>query len=374
MKKLSLMVLMLGVVAYSAFGQKAGWSLGYYCAWDQGGFAPANINWNAFTHISQFALVPNSDGSLNVGANGLNDSYCKAAVAAAHSHSRKIVICIGGAGVAGAFSAACAPANIHKFVQNLIKFMNQYGYDGIDTDWEESYNDAEFTAWHKELRDSINHYTNPKKLLTIAGGGYFASHCAPAAPYVDQMNDMSYDVPLSSEPGRIKQFTDQGVPKAILGVGIGIGTGGGMVDGNTAAWTGKALYAINNGLGRIMEWAVTGGSLEVQCFNSLVPYVPGATMVIANQTPYETPMSLLIKNTGMAGVREICYTVPSSANGSFIDLGVFDVRGALVKTLAHGQSASGMFTVPFAQVSSGAYIVKLSTDSRIEATKAFFVK
>jgi hypothetical protein len=376
MKKVFSVVFILVITSsFCLAQQKVGWSLGYYCAWNQDGFAPASINWNAFTHISHFALVPNSDGSLNVGANGLSDSYCKAAVAAAHAAKRKIVICVGGSGV-DAFPSACSAANIHKFVANLLNFMRQYGYDGIDTDWEQSFDDAESSAFHKELRDSINKIT-PRPLLTAAVGGYFASDCYFIAPYCDQMNDMSYDVPLSNEPNRIKQFTNLGVPAKILGIGIGIGSSGGMVDGNAAAWTGKTTYAINNGLGGIMEWAVTGGSLQVQCFTALVPYVPapGATFVIANQpTSFEAPMSLLVKNTGMAGVREICYTVPSSANGLLVDLDVYDMKGALVKTLVHGTSANGSFSVPFPQSSAGAYVAKLSTNSRTEATRAFIVR
>jgi hypothetical protein len=380
MKKLSAVVVILLLTSSFSFAQQkhVGWSLGYYCGWDQGGFPPSSINWKAFSHISHFTLFPNNDGSLDSG-NGVGGQNSRAAVAAAHQNGVKIVICIGGAGVLDRFSSACTPANIHKFVSNLLKFMRAYGYDGIDTDWEENYNDAEFTAWHKELKDSLNAINalgGPHKSLTIAGGGYFASHCAPAAPYVEQMNDMSYDVPLSNEPNRIKQFTDRGVPKSILGVGIGIGTGGGMVDGNAAAWTGKADYSINNGLGGIMEWAVKGGTLQTACYNALAPYVVHvSTLVLAgNQIAFENAGSLFIKSNGMTGMHEICYSVPQENSGNSIDLCVYDIKGALVKTLVHGPAAAGTFSVPFAQIAAGAYVVKLSTNSRTEATKAFIVR
>jgi hypothetical protein len=365
-----------------AFGQqrKVGWSLGYYCCWNQAsGFKPTSINFNAFSHIAHFTLFPHKDGTLDSNVNvpaSLGGQNSRDAVAAAHAAGVKIVICVGGAGVRDTFSAACSPANIHKFVSNILRFMRAYNYDGIDTDWEENFNAAEFLAWHKELKDSLNAINalgGPHKSLTIAGGGYFARDCAPAAPYVEQMNDMSYDIPLSGEPARIKQLTDQGVPKSLLGVGIGIGTGGGMVDGNVAAWTGKADYAINNGLGGIMEWAVTGGTLQVACFNALAPYVVHVTTsVIGGEMIAMRPEgTLIIRSNGVNGPQEICYTLSTDAD---VDLCVYDVKGALVRTLVHGQTNAGVFNVPFAKVSTGAYVVKLSTGSRTAATKAFIVR
>jgi hypothetical protein len=369
------------VVCSIAFAQKkVGWSLGYYCCWNQAsGFKPTSINFNAFSHIAHFTLFPHKDGTLDSNVNvarSMGGQNSIDAVAAAHAAGVKIVICVGGAGVRDTFSAACSPANIHKFVSNILRFMRAYNYDGIDTDWEENFNAAEFLAWHKELKDSLNAINalgGPHKSLTIAGGGYFARDCAPAAPYVEQMNDMSYDIPLSGEPARIKQLTDQGVPKSILGVGIGIGTGGGMVDGNVAAWTGKADYAINNGLGGIMEWAVTGGSLQVACFNALAPYVVHVTTpVIGGEMIAMRPEgSLIIRSNGVNGPQEICYTLSTDAD---VDLCVYDIKGALVRTFAHGPAGQGAFSIPFTKVSAGAYVVKLSTGSKIAATKAFIVR
>src|ERR1700740_3043307 len=91
-----------------------GWSLGYYCGWDQdGGFKPAQIDWKAFTHISHFTVFPKNDGSLDVASNGRSDGNCKAAVAEAHKNGVKIVFCIGGAQAKDRFKNACAPENIH---------------------------------------------------------------------------------------------------------------------------------------------------------------------------------------------------------------------------------------------------------------------
>src|SRR5262245_33243522 len=146
MKKFILLSAVLCLAQAQA--QKVGWHLGYYCGWDQGGFPPSRIDWKAFTHIAHFTVFPNDDGSLAPTNNGLNDANCKAAVAEAHKQGVKIVFSIGGAGVKDRFKNACSPANIHTFVKNLVDFMRKYGYDGIDTDWEENFDDALFVALH----------------------------------------------------------------------------------------------------------------------------------------------------------------------------------------------------------------------------------
>jgi hypothetical protein len=368
---------LVSLFAWCAFAQtpKVGWSLGYYCGWDQGGFPPASIDWKAFTHISHFAITPNNDGSLNTGGNGLSDANCKAAVAAAHAHGVKIVICIGGAGVGAGFTNACSPANIHKFVANLINFMKQYGYDGIDTDWEESYNDPEFLAWHQELRDSINKIT-PRPLLTIAGAGYFASHCASAWPYVDQMNLMSYGTQPSGMSGQMQQLTKLGVPAKLLGAGIGIGTGGGMADVDSNSAKAKAVFAINGGFGGIMEWAVKGAALNVSEFKALEQYIPaGATLVWSNNSRLNKG-TLFVGSNRLTGMQEIRFSVSPNdgGNGAFVDLSLFDVSGAMVRHMVHGPSNPGDYAIPLTQNSnngaslkSGTYVVRLATASGTES-------
>jgi hypothetical protein len=356
---------MLGCALAFPQSQKVGWSLGYYCGWDQdGGFKPAQINWKAFTHIAHFTVFPNNDGSLDVNGNGLSDANCKAAVAEAHKNGVKIVFSIGGAQVKDRFKNACAPENIHKFVKNLLDFMRKYGYDGIDTDWEENFDDAKFEALHKELRDSIDRIS-PKPLLTIAGGGYFAAHCARAHPYVDIMNTMSYDVPLGGMAQEMREFTSRGVPKEKLGVGIGIGGGGSMVDVDSASAKGKVLFALNNGFGGVMEWAVEGGARNDQIFKMLEQYRPAVPSVIFADGKLKiiNEPSLAVTRNTITGRQEIRYRIPSGGGKARVEVGLFDMRGGSLGTLFHGYRAPGDYAMPLdgaGKPGPGAYIVKLS--------------
>lgn len=320
-----------------------GWSTAYYPGWDQEDLAPDQIDWKAITHLVHFALIPGANGSLNADANDLQEVFIKAAVAEAHRHNVKILIGIGGENAGDALADACSPANIHKFVKNLLDFMRKYGYDGIDTDWEDGFNDGEFLAWHKELRDSIN-AISPKPLLTIAGGGYFAEHCGRAWPYVDQMNDMCYDLKYNHLTARLKQFTDQGVPKSILGVGIGIGTdvtegNGEMVDGTATDWDGKVDWALNNGMGGIMQWEVMASPLVSACYAHLERYVnPKATGIRPGRNRRGAKAAVLITTDAKTGVREIRYPADEGGaglmregrTGSGRAAPVFDFKGALL--------------------------------------------
>lgn len=369
---LSAFLIALSPTPVSAETGKVGWSLGYYCGWDQdGGFKPDQINWKAFTHIAHFTVFPNNDGSLDVNSNGLSDQNCKAAVAEAHRNNVKIVFSIGGAQAKDRFKNACAPENIHKFVRNLLDFMRKYGYDGIDTDWEENFDDARFEALHKELRDSLDRIV-PRPLLTIAGGGYFAAHCARAHPYVDIMNTMSYDVNLGGMTQEMKEFTSRGVPKEKLGVGIGIGGGGSMVDVDSATAKGKVLFAIDNGFGGVMQWAVQGGSRNVQVFRMLEQFRPAVASVIFadGRLHVINDPALAVARNALTGRQEVRYRISPDGKAVPVDVSLFDARGSFLERLYRGPAAPGSHSLPLDggdRLRPGAYLVKLTRGSVSQA-------
>lgn len=349
----------------SAAAQKVGWSLGYYCGWDQdAGFTPDKIDWKAFTHVAHFTTFPNPDGSLDV-SNGLTDENCKAAVAEAHKNGVKIVFSIGGAGVKDRFKSATSDATMAKFVSNLIQFMLKYGYDGIDTDWEENYDDAKMLAWHKALRDSLN--LHPGKSLTVAGGGYFASHCAFVHPYIDMLNTMSYDVSLGGMTNEMKQFTSRGVPKEKLGVGLGIGGGGAMQETDTNKAKGKIEFALTNGFGGIMEWAVQGSARNVSIFQMQERYIPAAAAVVweNGHLRVEESFAMRVARNTITGMQEVRYRTDG---GAPVTLSVFGMDGTLRRTM-NGAAGAGAFAVPL-DGKPGAYLVRLTAGSRVETARA----
>jgi hypothetical protein len=130
---------------------------------------------------------------------------------------------------------------------------------------------------------------------------------------------------------------------------------------------------INNGYGGIIQWAITNQANANANMTAIAPFVPlPGTSTIVRQTQYEAPVSLFVNNNGMKGVKEIGYALPSMGDGAVVDLGVYNIKGALVKMLVHGPSDHGVFSVPFS--AAGAYVVKLATNSKIQATKEIIVR
>jgi hypothetical protein len=368
MKKLFAVVLILAVALPVSAAQKKylGWSMGYWCTWDHS-YSAATIPWNAYTCVANFQCWPNADGTFRTP----DDASSIQLIAEGHKRHKKVVFCMGGAGVGDAFKGACSNANRGKFISGMLAYLKRLGYDGFDTDWEENFDNTLFIAWHKDLRDSINKL-KPVPLMTVAAEDWFTV-TGQVHMYVDQVNDMDYSSSASSYlSNQFQVFVKLGAPKSKLGAGMGISMG------NTVQHvTDMCNMVINNGYGGVIEWAITNKGNAPADMAAIAPFVQSVPVVVDfNQGGLlGIPASLVIGNNGSSGLQQISYTVPSASNGAFVDLSVYDLKGALVKTLVHGQADAGVFTVPFAQTRApGTYIVKLSSNNSLQATKAIIAR
>jgi chitinase len=232
------------------------WITGYLPGWEQASMPASNIDFATITHVIHFALVPQPDGSLDSSDDGLTPAYCSNLVAVAHAAGAKALVCVGGAGTETLFQGATTPANLPAFIQNLVNFMNLYGYDGIDVDWEPflSTDATQYTNLVTGLRAAAGFPES--KLLTIAAPAYPSYGDSPTAEFtmlasiqddIDQINMMTYDLsgpyegwvtwfnspifdggytfPGTSElvpsvAGAVNNFTGNGVSPGKLGVGL----------------------------------------------------------------------------------------------------------------------------------------------------------
>jgi len=153
---------------------------------------------------------------------------------------------VGGFGEYESFVSATRPENRARFVQNLVKLANDYGFDGWDLDWEpiEQPDQPAFTWLAQALRNAA-----PNKLITAPI--YWVNNNFPdeadafyaqVAPLLDQINVMSYGMSSgywnwdtwhssaiygetattpSSIDSTVRNWLRVGVPAAKLGIGIG---------------------------------------------------------------------------------------------------------------------------------------------------------
>ncbi len=170
------------------------WTTAYYPAYHQAQMAPEEIDFSVVSHVIHFSIVPKADGSLDTVANGLTAARSADLVAHAHAAHRKALICVGGADSEAGFQSATSSANLPGFVNQLVSFMTDNGYDGVDLDWEPltSADAGRYAALANALRTALDLHT-PRPLLTVATASepkLFAS----LQSQFDQINLMTYDL------------------------------------------------------------------------------------------------------------------------------------------------------------------------------------
>ena len=168
-------------------------SVGYMPSW--AGSVNA-IQYGKVTHINYSFALPNSNGTLQPVDNTAKLSQL---VSLAHANNVRVSIAVGGwnDGNDSCFEALAANASSRTtFVNSLVSFVNQYGLDGVDIDWE--YPDPgasgeNFRLMMQQLADAMH---SRGKLLTAAvvSEGGTAGGVPPAVfGYVDWLNIMAYD-------------------------------------------------------------------------------------------------------------------------------------------------------------------------------------
>lgn len=181
------------------------------------------IPYDKLTHINYSFLTPKADGTFHP----INNAWkLKQIVREAHEHDVRVCISVGGWGWDEQFEELAAnPQTRNTFVQSLKAFVDEYGVDGVDMDWEypdPGQSSQNFLALIKELRAAM-----PDKLLTTAVVSYGDEHGLgvpnEAFELFDFVNIMTYDGP---DHGTMEQFerglaywSERGLPKEKIVMG-----------------------------------------------------------------------------------------------------------------------------------------------------------
>jgi GH18 family chitinase len=186
-----------------------------------------------------------------------------ALIARAHAAGARALMMLGGAGDGTGFLASTTPPLRAAFIKNILDKCVAKDYDGVDLDWEDGLGTAEqqgqLIALLKELRAAAAQrprYQSPNEPFIITFPGYslnlnidlpVPAWKVTVASLVDQYNLMSYNMtwnccgwetwlfaalkgaapphPTSIESS-IQAYVDAGVPRAKLGMGLGLFSSG----------------------------------------------------------------------------------------------------------------------------------------------------
>jgi len=190
--------------------------VGYYAAWAAySGYTPNQIDATKLTHINYAFANIGSDLKITLGYPDIDSNNIKLLNSLKQTNPNlKTLISIGGWNWSGRFSdAALTDASRTAFADSCVSFITQYGFDGIDLDWEypvsgglttnvkRAEDKQNFTLLLQKIREKLDargaidqkHY-----LLTIAGGAgssYVNNIEITKLPqYLDYANIMTYDL------------------------------------------------------------------------------------------------------------------------------------------------------------------------------------
>ncbi|HXC63872.1 MAG TPA: glycosyl hydrolase family 18 protein, partial [bacterium] len=179
-----------------------------------------DVPWSDLTVAADAFMIPNTDDSFSNG--GAKNATL---VNAAHAHGVRCVVSLGGAGQDTAFSTLCLPANRAAFATAVANLVTQYGYDGVDIDWETNTNQqADATVMMEAIYSAIkalpnSGLDNKPRTLSFTTVNYIQGiyNMTTLANYTDWCFFMGYDWyacpslangPLSNEQTEINGLTN----------------------------------------------------------------------------------------------------------------------------------------------------------------------
>lgn len=168
--------------------------VGYFPTW------AGDVNalpYTKLTHINYAFVLPESNGALKPLDGGA--SRLQTLVQKAHAAGVKVIISVGGwnDGNDSAFVSLAANSSYRNtFVNNLVKFVDQYQLDGVDIDWEYPNAGSEATNFRLLMQQLAATFHPRGKLVTAAvtADDSVGSVDAEVIKAVDFLNLMVYDM------------------------------------------------------------------------------------------------------------------------------------------------------------------------------------
>lgn len=113
--------------------------MGYYVGYLREEYPLDAVRWDALSHVMVAAVTPTRAGTLDTSFHldaATGSAWARSVVTAAHQHDRQAVLMVGGAHSRDLFAAAASDANRGRFVTEILRVVEELGFDGVDIDWE----------------------------------------------------------------------------------------------------------------------------------------------------------------------------------------------------------------------------------------------
>lgn len=260
--------------------------VGYYPSWKPDRLQA--VDFGVVTHVCYAFAIPTAEGGL---LELENPDTARTLIRSAHENGSKVLLSVGGwsyhdTPLEGVFmEATSTDARVERLVQSITVMCEEYGFDGVDMDWEHPRVDGSSASQYEKLMLALAERLHAKdKLLTAAvlsgatadGNIYYdaAAHTNAVLNAVDFINVMAYDggdgdrhspYQFAVDCGRYWKET-RGLPahKVVLGVpfyarpgwadyGAILASASDAGDGDHAVYNGMDVYY--NGVGTIEEKA-----------------------------------------------------------------------------------------------------------------------
>jgi hypothetical protein len=189
-----------------------------------------SVRYNKMTHLIYSFVDVHSDGSLT-GIPMSGDTRLTTVVQKAHAAGTKAMISVGGGGNNHDTTYAPMAASLTArttFVSNMVTFVNNYGLDGVDIDWEFPNDSADAANFAILMADLDTAMHSRGKLLTaaVAAGDWFGRRVKNSVfNNVDFLTIMAYDGEITTPAyshavSALDYWSGRGLPpsKTVLGV------------------------------------------------------------------------------------------------------------------------------------------------------------
>lgn len=223
------------------------WLIGYYVGYQHDMYPPAEVDYGSLTHVTMGRVRPTVSGGLTTDfdVGPLGPTIAKDVSKRAREAGAVPLLMVGGAGELAGWRGAASANNRAAFVAKLLQALDDYGYQGLDLDWEpiESQDEAPLLALVEALKTA-----RPGIVLTVpvlwlnANSASVPRFFAQLAQQVDRLNIMSYGMAdgwsgwlswhssalkgegpttPTSVSSTLNAFLKLGISKKKMGIGIG---------------------------------------------------------------------------------------------------------------------------------------------------------